>query len=59
MLYGLNTNLGHNSIVYMLESQIQYVKDAIANLRAAPGTSFEVKSDGGESGLSCQVHFAK
>jgi cation diffusion facilitator CzcD-associated flavoprotein CzcO len=45
MLYGPNTNLGHNSIVYMLESQIQYVKDAIANLRAAPGTSFDVKSD--------------
>ena len=48
MLYGPNTNLGHNSIVYMLESQIQYVKDAIANLRAAPGTSFEVRSDGAE-----------
>ena len=45
MLYGPNTNLGHNSIVYMLESQIQYVKDAIANLHAAPGTSFDVKSD--------------
>ena len=45
MLYGPNTNLGHNSIVYMLESQIQYVKNAIANLRAAPGTSFDVKSD--------------
>jgi len=45
MLYGPNTNLGHNSIVYMLESQIQYVKDASANLHAAPGTSFDVKSD--------------
>ena len=45
MLYGPNTNLGHNSIVYMLESQIQYVKDAIAGLRAAPGTSFDVKAD--------------
>jgi cation diffusion facilitator CzcD-associated flavoprotein CzcO len=45
MLYGPNTNLGHNSIVYMLESQIQYVKDALARLRAAPGTSFDVKPD--------------
>jgi hypothetical protein len=45
MLYGPNTNLGHNSIVYMLESQIQYVKDAIATLCAAPGTSFDVKSN--------------
>jgi len=25
MLYGPNTNLGHNSIIYMLESQIRYV----------------------------------
>ena len=25
MLYGPNTNLGHNSIIYMLESQIHYV----------------------------------
>jgi hypothetical protein len=45
MLYGPNTNLGHNSIVYMLESQIQYVKEALANLCAAPGLSFDVKSD--------------
>jgi len=45
MLYGPNTNLGHNSIVYMLESQIQYVNDAIAQLRAARGTSFDVRSD--------------
>ena len=38
MLYGPNTNLGHNSIVYMLESQIQYVKDAvpICTLRREP-----------------------
>jgi len=29
MLYGPNTNLGHNSIVFMLECQIAYVLDAI------------------------------
>jgi cation diffusion facilitator CzcD-associated flavoprotein CzcO len=29
MLYGPNTNLGHNSIVYMLESQISYIVDAL------------------------------
>jgi len=45
MLYGPNTNLGHNSIVYMLESQIQYVSDAIARLRASPDTSFDVRPD--------------
>mgnify|MGYP001570123449 CR=1 FL=1 len=32
MLYGPNTNLGHNSIVYMLESQINYVVDAVRKL---------------------------
>lgn len=30
MLYGPNTNLGHNSIIFMLESQYRYV---LANLR--------------------------
>lgn len=29
MLYGPNTNLGHNSIIYMLESQFRYILSAI------------------------------
>ena len=29
MLYGPNTNLGHNSIIYMIESQIAYVVSAL------------------------------
>lgn len=29
MLYGPNTNLGHNSIIYMLESQIRHIVDAL------------------------------
>lgn len=32
MLYGPNTNLGHNSIVYMIESQVNYILDAIRTL---------------------------
>jgi hypothetical protein len=28
MLYGPNTNLGHNSIIYMLETQTDYVLEA-------------------------------
>lgn len=32
MLYGPNTNLGHSSIVYMLESQIAYLLDALRHL---------------------------
>ncbi|HZI11984.1 MAG TPA: NAD(P)/FAD-dependent oxidoreductase [Myxococcus sp.] len=34
MLYGPNTNLGHNSIVYMLESQIRYVLACMKVLRS-------------------------
>jgi hypothetical protein len=34
MLYGLNTNLGGNSIIYMLEGQIGYVLGALRALQA-------------------------
>jgi cation diffusion facilitator CzcD-associated flavoprotein CzcO len=40
LLYGPNTNLGHNSIIYMLESQFRYV---MACLRT--GRTLEVKAD--------------
>ncbi|HEY7198971.1 MAG TPA: 4-hydroxyacetophenone monooxygenase, partial [Candidatus Dormibacteraeota bacterium] len=33
MLYGPNTNLGSNSIIYMLEAQIGYVERALAAMR--------------------------
>ena len=33
MLYGPNTNLGHNSIVYMLESQIAHVMRCLRTMR--------------------------
>ena len=33
MLYGPNTNLGHNSIIFMLECQINYVMQAIDALK--------------------------
>lgn len=32
ILYGPNTNLGHNSILYMLESQFSYVLDGLSAL---------------------------
>jgi cation diffusion facilitator CzcD-associated flavoprotein CzcO len=43
MLYGPNTNLSHNSIVFMLESQIRYVVACLQRLRSA--RSIEVKPD--------------
>jgi len=33
MLYGPNTNLGHNSIIYMIEAQVDYVLQALATGR--------------------------
>jgi cation diffusion facilitator CzcD-associated flavoprotein CzcO len=40
-LVGPNTGLGHNSIVYMIESQVAYVMDALAQLAARGATSLE------------------
>ena len=41
MLYGPNTNLGHNSIVYMLESQVAHIMRTLAAMRAAKATIVE------------------
>jgi cation diffusion facilitator CzcD-associated flavoprotein CzcO len=45
MLYGPNLNLGHSSIVYMLESQIGYVMEALRTMRSRQARTFEVKPD--------------
>jgi len=37
MLYGPNTNLGHNSIIYMLESQFEYILSALRTLDTVDG----------------------
>jgi len=42
MLYGPNTNLGHNSIVFMLESQAAHVLRCLRKLRDERGTTIEV-----------------
>lgn len=42
MLYGPNTNLGHNSIVYMLESQIAHVMRCYKAMRASDASAIEV-----------------
>ena len=44
MLYGPNTNLGHNSIVYMLESQFAHVLRALEALRRTGATRIEVQA---------------
>tara|TARA_A100001391_G_scaffold189999_1_gene161973 strand:- start:19516 stop:20970 length:1455 start_codon:yes stop_codon:yes gene_type:complete len=45
MLYGPNTNLGHNSIVYMLESQIAYVLSALETLERPEVARLEVRPE--------------
>jgi len=44
LLYGPNTNLGHNSILYMLESQFAYIIDTLQQMRAQQWQSVDVKS---------------
>ncbi|URM94444.1 NAD(P)/FAD-dependent oxidoreductase [Actinomadura madurae] len=45
LLYGPYTNLGHNSIIYMLESQIRYVLGCVDALRRARLDWIDVKPD--------------
>jgi len=45
MLYGPNTNLGGNSIIYMLEGQIGYVLGALQALRAHRLAWLDVRPD--------------
>jgi cation diffusion facilitator CzcD-associated flavoprotein CzcO len=44
-LVGPNTGLGHTSIVFMIESQIAYVLDALRTLRERGAHSLEVRED--------------
>ena len=45
MLYGPNTNLAHNSIVYMLESQIRYVVACLKRLGRDEIRTIEVRPE--------------
>ena len=45
LLYGPNSNLGHSSIVYMLEAQIQYVRRALDLMRRDGVAALEVRED--------------
>jgi cation diffusion facilitator CzcD-associated flavoprotein CzcO len=45
MLYGPNTNLGHNSILVMIEAQVGYVLDAMAKMKARGLHRLDVRRD--------------
>jgi cation diffusion facilitator CzcD-associated flavoprotein CzcO len=43
MLYGPNTNLGHNSITFMHERQVEYIVKTLRGLQDRRLSSFEIK----------------
>lgn len=43
-LLGPNTGLGHNSVIYMIESQVNYLVDYLKNLAQKKVAYFDVKS---------------
>jgi cation diffusion facilitator CzcD-associated flavoprotein CzcO len=45
MLVGPNTGLGHNSIVFMIESQLNYMLDAIRYIDRTATAAFEVREE--------------
>jgi cation diffusion facilitator CzcD-associated flavoprotein CzcO len=45
MLYGPNTNLAHSSIIFMLESQVRYVMDAVKWLKQTRARTMDVKPE--------------
>lgn len=44
MLIGPNTGLGHSSMIYMIESQLEYVLDAVRKMRRLGWRSVEVRA---------------
>jgi cation diffusion facilitator CzcD-associated flavoprotein CzcO len=45
LLYGPNTNLGHNSIIFMIECQVRYVMQCIERLRRQRLAALDVKPE--------------
>jgi cation diffusion facilitator CzcD-associated flavoprotein CzcO len=45
MLYGPNTNLGHNSIIFMIECQVRYVIGCVKSMRKKRLRWLDVKPD--------------
>ncbi len=45
MLYGPNTNLGHNSIIAMVESQVSYILACLRHMRDGGHREVEVRRD--------------
>ena len=57
LMYGPNTNLGHSSIVYMLESQANYLTAALSTMRAGGLASVDVRPEA-QASYAAWVHGA-
>lgn len=55
LMYGPNTNLGHSSIIFMLESQARYIVEALRSLRARGAKTMEVKPEV-QSHFNSEIH---
>ncbi len=49
MLYGPNTNLGHNSIIYMVESQVAYILKCLRHMQSHGYGEIEVRPEAVEA----------
>lgn len=45
MLYGPNTNLGHNSIIYMVEQQVNFIIKCLKRMRNRSANTIEVRRE--------------
>ncbi len=45
MMYGPNTNLGHNSIIFMIECQAGYIMSCLGGLERAGATAFDLRPE--------------
>ncbi|QDU31401.1 4-hydroxyacetophenone monooxygenase [Anatilimnocola aggregata] len=45
LLYGPNTNLGHNSIIFMIECQVNYILQCLSRLQSQRLATLEVKPE--------------
>jgi cation diffusion facilitator CzcD-associated flavoprotein CzcO len=45
MMAGPNTGLGHNSMIYMIESQVQYIADCLSELRRRGARTMNLRPD--------------
>jgi len=59
MLVGPNTGLGHNSILFMIECQVDYIVKALASLRTSEKTVLRLRPDVQQDNYALMQHRMK